>query len=124
MLLRSSRIAARLSKEASALGRVGKLTGGAVGTAGKLLGGVAGAVGKTITKHPIGSLATLGGLSGAAFFGAPAVMHGEMGMRPEYLAAQSRGLVERPRASMSYQQLDRHPARGYGRQVRNTRIFR
>lgn len=125
MLLQSSRRASFLTKEASIAGKVG---GGVAGAIGKGVGGTAGWLGKSIAKHPVGSLALLGGGAGAAFIGAEGIRRSEMGMDPRYLRAQTAGYVRQPQAQMPharfYQALDRDPAGTAGRNVRNTRIFR
>jgi hypothetical protein len=103
-LLRDSQAAERLTKEAFStaasraawkaahppgfLGRVAETAAsGAVGAgtlAGRGLLGAAGRIGRFAKKHPVGSLAAMGGISAAGLTAADAIRNSEGGMQYPY----------------------------------------
>jgi hypothetical protein len=84
VLLRSSRQAAALSKEAGLLSLVGKG-----------VGGVLGSVGKAAIKHPVGALATVAGTGAALSTAIPNIQRCRQGMTQQSIARQRWGMEPR-----------------------------
>lgn len=76
MLVRRSRIAGHLSKEAGVAGTLGKVVGGA---------------GKFVARHPLLTMVGIGGLGGAAMAAEPMVRRGLVGMEPGHMRARLYG---------------------------------
>lgn len=86
MLLRASRQAAYLTKQAGLVSGVGSL-------AAKGVGGALGSIGKTMAKHPVGTLAVATGGTVATMQAAEDIKRARIGMSPAWSEMRRRGMT-------------------------------